>query len=91
VRTHRSRGKEGLKLFELLEVIEFTSDRKRMSCIVRCPNGEIKVLSKGADSKLVPLLKEKKSALVDQTNEDLMRFGRVGYRTLLLCQKTMSN
>ena len=60
-----------------------------MSCIVRCPDGKIKVLSKGADSKLFPLLKEKKSKLVDQTTEDLQKMGRVGYRTLVLCQKEM--
>jgi magnesium-transporting ATPase (P-type) len=54
-------------MFELLEVIEFTSDRKRMSCIIRCPDGKIKVLSKGADSKLFPLLKDKKTPIEDQT------------------------
>jgi magnesium-transporting ATPase (P-type) len=45
--------------FELLDVIEFNSDRKRMTVIVKAPNGEIKVLSKGADSVLSPLLNEK--------------------------------
>lgn len=51
--------------FELLDVIEFNSDRKRMSVIVKAPNGEIKVLCKGADSVLMPLLSE------DWTNQEV--------------------
>ena len=39
--------------FELLNILEFDSDRKRMSAIVKCPNGEIKVMCKGADSVLM--------------------------------------
>ena len=45
-----------LKVFKLLNVIEFSSDRKRMSVIIKTPNNEIKVLTKGADSVLIPLL-----------------------------------
>ena len=37
------------KSFELLEVFPFTSDRKRMSVVVR-DEGHIKMYSKGADS-----------------------------------------
>lgn len=41
-------GKE--EKFELLNVLEFTSTRKRMSVIVRMPNGKIKLMVKGAVS-----------------------------------------
>lgn len=34
--------------YEILNVLEFSSDRKRMSVIVRCPNGKIKLYIKGA-------------------------------------------
>ena len=44
--------------YELLNVIEFNSERKRMTVIVKAPNGEIRVLSKGADSVMTPLLSE---------------------------------
>ena len=44
--------------FELLNIIEFNSDRKRMTVIVKAPNGEIKVLCKGSDSVLIPLLSD---------------------------------
>jgi magnesium-transporting ATPase (P-type) len=42
--------------FELLNVLEFTSTRKRMSVIVRFPNGLIKLLVKGADTVLEKFL-----------------------------------
>jgi magnesium-transporting ATPase (P-type) len=40
----------------VLGVHEFDSSRKRMSVVVRCPDGSIRLLVKGADSALVPLL-----------------------------------
>ena len=36
--------------FQLLTVIEFSSDRKRMTVAVRTPDGKIKIMCKGADS-----------------------------------------
>lgn len=43
--------------FELLNVIEFTSARKRMSVIVKDPQGRVLLMSKGADSHIIPRLK----------------------------------
>ena len=37
-------------IYQLLGVIEFSSDRKRMTIIVRTPENKIMVLCKGADS-----------------------------------------
>lgn len=36
--------------YKLLHVLEFSSDRKRMSVVVKCPDGQIMVVCKGADS-----------------------------------------
>ena len=36
--------------YQLLHVLEFSSDRKRMSVIVRTPSGKIKLFCKGADT-----------------------------------------
>ena len=36
--------------YKLLHVLEFTSDRKRMSVIVMTPDNRIMVVCKGADS-----------------------------------------
>jgi magnesium-transporting ATPase (P-type) len=43
--------------YEVLNIIEFTSTRKRMSIIVRNDVGKIICMSKGADSILMPRLK----------------------------------
>ena len=41
---------------KLLHTLEFTSDRKRMSVIIKKQNGEIEMLAKGADSVIKELL-----------------------------------
>ncbi|KAJ2005662.1 hypothetical protein GGI04_002158, partial [Coemansia thaxteri] len=42
--------------YEVLDVLEFSSARKRMSVVYRCPDGRIVMMSKGADSALWPRL-----------------------------------
>jgi len=49
-------GRESEK-FKFLNIVEFTSQRKRMTVVVRDQQGKILVMTKGADSALVPLLK----------------------------------
>ena len=46
--------------FQILNVIEFTSARKRMSVIVRTPENKIFLLTKGADTIIYKLLDEDK-------------------------------
>ncbi|CAH0049527.1 unnamed protein product [Clonostachys solani] len=45
------------KTYEILDVVEFSSARKRMSIVVRYPDGRITVICKGADSAILPRLK----------------------------------
>lgn len=41
--------------YEILDVLEFTSDRKKMSVVVKnCRTGDIMLLSKGADEAILP-------------------------------------
>jgi phospholipid-transporting ATPase len=42
--------------YQLLNVLEFTSTRKRMSCIYRKPDGSIVLMCKGADAVITDLL-----------------------------------
>ncbi|KAM5346014.1 hypothetical protein ACJ41O_011875 [Fusarium nematophilum] len=42
--------------FEVLHTIEFSSKRKRMSIILRCPDGSLWLICKGADSIILPQL-----------------------------------
>lgn len=44
------------RTFELLAVNEFTSTRKRMSVLVRRPNGSYTLFCKGADNVILPCL-----------------------------------
>jgi phospholipid-translocating ATPase len=45
------------EVYEVLDVIEFSSKRKRMSIVVRFPTGRICIFCKGADSAIMPRLK----------------------------------
>ncbi|XP_066589632.1 probable phospholipid-transporting ATPase IA isoform X4 [Prorops nasuta] len=79
--------------YEILNVIEFTSARKRMSVIVKTPEGKIKLFCKGADSviyeRLVPKSLESQEMEQDGlddfreiTLEHLETFASDGLRTL---------
>lgn len=56
-------------------------------------DGSIMVLSKGADSVLMPLLKpaenDEEKRIREDTNNHLRSFAQVGLRTLILCEKRM--
>lgn len=56
-----------VQVYQQLEVIEFTSSRKRMTSILRDPQGNVIVFSKGADSILLPLCHSKQEQLRIQT------------------------
>ena len=46
------------EVYEVLDVIEFTSARKRMSVIVRMPDQRFCLFCKGADSAITKLLRQ---------------------------------
>jgi len=52
-----------IELYDVLDVIEFSSKRKRMSIILRYPDSKICILSKGADSTMIELLRKSELAL----------------------------
>ena len=72
--------------YEILNVIEFTSERKRMSVIVRTPEGKIKLYSKGADNVIYERLKPAND-FRDMTVSHLERFATDGLRTLCCAVK----
>jgi phospholipid-translocating ATPase len=53
----REGQEEKTEVYEILDVIEFSSKRKRMSIVVRYPDGRICIICKGADSMILPRLK----------------------------------
>jgi phospholipid-translocating ATPase len=50
-------GQYTSEVYEILDVIEFSSKRKRMSIILRFPDGRICIICKGADSIVMQRLK----------------------------------
>ena len=74
--------------YEVLNVNEFNSTRKRMSVCARCPDGRIRLFVKGADNVIMERLAggagggRPGDASVDATNDHLTRFSEVGLRTL---------
>lgn len=50
-------GQARRETYEILDVVEFSSKRKRMSIIVRRPDGRLWLVCKGADSVVLRLLK----------------------------------
>lgn len=73
-------GKE--ERYEILNVLEFTSERKRMSVIARCPDGRIKIFLKGADSVVNARLSPAGSQSMETTLNHLEHFASLGLRTL---------
>ncbi|KAK0845248.1 drs2 neo1 protein [Friedmanniomyces endolithicus] len=73
IKLHRSDadGQQNREVYEVLDVIEFSSQRKRMSIIVRCPDGRIWLLCKGADSVIVPRLQQ--AALASRQSHEVRR------------------
>lgn len=66
-----------LETYEVLDVIEFSSKRKRMSIVVRFPDGRICLFCKGADSVILPLSKLASLALqtasrIDQVHNQVV-------------------
>ncbi|BHF64686.1 Phospholipid-transporting ATPase IA [Sparganum proliferum] len=72
-----------LVVFKILNVLEFSSSRKRMSVIVRDPEERILLLVKGADSVIYERLSSR-SAYTKETLEHLRSFARAGLRTLCI-------
>nr|XP_049697064.1 probable phospholipid-transporting ATPase IA isoform X3 [Helicoverpa armigera] len=77
--------------FAVLNVLDFTSARKRMSVIVRTPSGEIKLYCKGADSVIYPRLAGGAHAqYADTTLSHLELFACDGLRTLVFAVADIS-
>ena len=75
--------------YKVLDTIEFTSARKRMSTVVRFPDGKLRLLIKGADMMIIDRLGADKKHL-DVTQRHLDDFARTGLRTLCLATKEIS-
>ncbi|ETI56065.1 hypothetical protein F441_01302 [Phytophthora nicotianae CJ01A1] len=74
--------------FQILRVIHFSSDRKRMTIIVRDENGGIKVICKGADSVILERCDHYLSSK-EETMAHATQFAEEGYRILLFAERDL--
>ena len=78
------------RTYKVLNTLEFNSTRKRMSAIIRTPDGKIKLFCKGADSMIYSrLIKGQQQALRKSTAEHLEMFAREGLRTLCIAEREL--
>ncbi|KAG7489375.1 phospholipid-transporting ATPase ID-like [Solea senegalensis] len=75
--------------YELLAILDFNNVRKRMSVIVRSPEGKLSLYCKGADTIIYERLHQSCSKLMDVTTEHLNEFAGEGLRTLALAYKDL--
>ncbi|KAJ3114193.1 hypothetical protein HK100_001733, partial [Physocladia obscura] len=82
-----------MREYKILNVLEFNSDRKRMSVIIKRPEGQIILLVKGADSviyeRLAPATIPSDKTLRDTTLKHLEAFANDGLRTLCLAYRVL--
>ncbi|GAB4839904.1 Phospholipid-transporting ATPase 3 [Ancistrocladus abbreviatus] len=76
--------------YEILNVLEFNSTRKRQSVVCRYPEGRLVLYCKGADSVIYERLAEGNDDLRKVTREHLEQFGSSGLRTLCLAYRNLS-
>ncbi|CAN6170018.1 unnamed protein product [Urochloa humidicola] len=75
--------------YDLLNILEFSSSRKRMSVIVKEPEGRILLLSKGADSVMFKRLAPDGRKLEEDTRRHINEYSDSGLRTLVLAYRVL--
>ncbi|KAM9202894.1 putative phospholipid-transporting ATPase IM [Dugong dugon] len=80
-----------LVTYQLLAFLDFNSIRKRMSVIVRNPEGQIKLYSKGADTILFEKLHPSNEDLLSLTSDHLSEFAGECLRTLAIAYRDLDD
>ncbi|XP_010876009.2 probable phospholipid-transporting ATPase IM [Esox lucius] len=76
-----------LVTYELLAVLDFNNVRKRMSVIVRSPDGRLTLYCKGADTIIFERLHPSSKNVMEATTQHLNEYAGDGLRTLALAYK----
>ncbi|KAI9355344.1 hypothetical protein DFJ73DRAFT_825210 [Zopfochytrium polystomum] len=85
--THHDKEEE----YEVLNICEFNSTRKRMSSLVRTPEGKIKLYIKGADTVIFERLAKEGNEFIDSTSVHLEEYASEGLRTLCIAYRDISD
>ncbi|KAL6983575.1 Phospholipid-transporting ATPase 3 [Sarracenia purpurea var. burkii] len=76
--------------YEILNVLEFNSTRKRQSVVCRHPDGRLVLYCKGADTVVYERLADGNNDIKKTSRENLEQFGAAGLRTLCLAYRDLS-
>jgi phospholipid-translocating ATPase len=94
--TIKSAATQTLRNWNTLHALPFSSDRRRMTVLVRDDNGLLFLISKGADEALLPRLRNGVSdSSDDRSGSDaarrvLLQYARSGLRTLVVVRRPMT-
>ncbi|GMH31586.1 hypothetical protein Nepgr_033430 [Nepenthes gracilis] len=80
-------GSKVERVYRLLNIIEFSSSRKRMSVVVRNEEGELLLLCKGADSVMFERLAKTGREFEEETKKHVNEYAEAGLRTLILAYR----
>ncbi|KAJ9554377.1 hypothetical protein OSB04_018422 [Centaurea solstitialis] len=83
-------GKVQDAAYEILNILEFNSTRKRQSVICRYGDGRLVLYCKGADTVIYERLASGNDELKKISREQLEQYGEAGLRTLCLAYKDLS-
>ncbi|XP_010537583.1 PREDICTED: probable phospholipid-transporting ATPase 4 [Tarenaya hassleriana] len=84
---YSSSGQTIEREYKVLNLLDFTSKRKRMSVIVRDEDQQILLLCKGADSIIFDRLAKNGRTYLTPTAKHLNEYGEAGLRTLALAYR----
>ncbi|XP_042976833.1 probable phospholipid-transporting ATPase 8 isoform X1 [Carya illinoinensis] len=82
-------GKKVDRVYELLQVLEFSSARKRMSVVVRNVENQLLLLCKGADSVMFERLSQDGRLFESQTRDHIKKYAEAGLRTLVIAYREL--
>uniref|UniRef100_M4D7K9 Phospholipid-transporting ATPase n=1 Tax=Brassica campestris TaxID=3711 RepID=M4D7K9_BRACM len=77
------------RMYKVLNVLEFSSARKRMSVIVRDEDGKLLLLCKGADSVMFERLSGNGREYEEETRDHVNEYADAGLRTLILAYREL--
>ncbi|MFQ6658838.1 hypothetical protein Gotur_027939 [Gossypium turneri] len=83
-------GKKVKRSYKLLNILEFSSSRKRMSVILQNEEGKKLLLCKGADSVMFERLAKNGIEFAEQTKEHIEEYADAGLRTLVLAYREIN-
>ncbi|KAM6593712.1 hypothetical protein CsatA_001415 [Cannabis sativa] len=83
-------GRKVKRDYKLLNILEFSSSRKRMSVVVRTEEGKILLLCKGADSVMFERLAKDGRQFEEKTRRHIDEYADAGLRTLVLAFREVS-